>query len=843
MQRITGFINQPGGFVFSPDNRYVAIIGEPTLIAGSRTRANRVGDFEWADSQTAVIVANTQTGETLLSIPSHSTRKPEVFFSPDSQSLVVVSRFDGAGLWNIAQRKQLLSWIPTQTTTADHFSDDGNRFAFSAQTVFTEDGSKTDEWATYVIEPATATGIQKIDFEQQGSRMYVADLSGDGLYVVMAGKSIFEVFSVNDGKSFGRRGANNPESIRFVPEAARLRIKYTSRNSKRVYETPFDTNISLRPDFTPAEILRNEHLCVIKDDDVVKMTDAMTGQLLYEVEVPQYDGSFRSRSIPPGSRYWTSTIVEDNVRTFVLRDLRCGDLLWTLEGVHATPVVSETSNWIAGLDANARIQLVNLKGDCQTPQLPFTRVTGFGFSPDDKYFAYGTIESDVLLVNFDEYTQAENAEEPTSELPKPEIVEVTPNPRAATLGTATIQTVTQLGETSFVQFRIAPHEAWTPDHDGHLRFRVPASDEMALEVRINDGKGRLSPTVVKQISIRPNEYLNWDLLASFDGKAKESTRVPITGPAQRAGSFYNIATEDPYMTVRFSPNGETMVAFGSKRGILRTWKFSEPPASGLIACEPKSSGVGGFSADGSIFCSGTNGNVIQLWDVKRGKVSFTDPVEATPPVNLSEIAVHPIENYVSAPIDSETIRSWDFDGALLEDLTLSEPMTGTFSLSWADNASCFICKDETAIKTFGPSGKLLTKIDSSKYSPYCLTTDGSILCAFNGREEAIELWDTQSGELKRSYPINDADCMDVSQNDEVLAVGLYESQILILDMTTGETLIRLPCFSDNLVDVCFSTDGSKLVSNCSSGKICLWGPKTTDEKDEEETTPAPDSTP
>ena len=206
-----------------------------------------------------------------------------------------------------------------------------------------------------------------------------------------------------------------------------------------------------------------------------------------------------------------------------------------------------------------------------------------------------------------------------------------------------------------------------------------------------------------------------------------------------------------------------------------------------------------FAPDGKILAWGDEG--MRLWDANTDayKMIFTEREWGNHSIGLSPDG----KIIAMASGKGNLIRLWDMPTSE-QKLTLTGHTEDIFSLA------------------FSPDSKTLAS-----------TSD----------DDTIRLWDTQTGEDKKAFTLDSAWRRDVadwridsswcgvafSPDGKTLAGGGGEI-ILLWDVDTGKTKIRLTMPMHRVFDLVFSPDGNTLASAGFESNINLWDPHTGEHK-------------
>ena len=107
-------------------------------------------------------------------------------------------------------------------------------------------------------------------------------------------------------------------------------------------------------------------------------------------------------------------------------------------------------------------------------------------------------------------------------------------------------------------------------------------------------------------------------------------------------------------------------------------------------------------------------------------------------------------------------------------------------------------------------------ITSVAFSP-----DGATL-AGSGSDGALQLWDVDSGQFKAALEGNQITSVAFSPDGTTLAGGSWDDTIRLWDTASGQLKAALEGHADRVSSVAFSPDGTILASGSNDGTILLW---------------------
>lgn len=107
-------------------------------------------------------------------------------------------------------------------------------------------------------------------------------------------------------------------------------------------------------------------------------------------------------------------------------------------------------------------------------------------------------------------------------------------------------------------------------------------------------------------------------------------------------------------------------------------------------------------------------------------------------------------------------------------------------------------------------------ISKIAYSP-----DGTRLAV--GSSIGVWIYDIEKGKALDLFPMYGVSCLAFSPNGKTLVVGSRRHNLVLWDMTTGESLRTfINIYHSDVFSVAFSPDGENVISGHDNGFICLW---------------------
>ena len=231
-----------------------------------------------------------------------------------------------------------------------------------------------------------------------------------------------------------------------------------------------------------------------------------------------------------------------------------------------------------------------------------------------------------------------------------------------------------------------------------------------------------------------------------------------------------------------------------------------------------------FSYDGTKALSGNDDGTIHLWDVKTG--CCIQIFNSKWKTSISSVCFSPDGNKVLSGVSDGTIKLWDVKtGSCI--LTFNNMFTTT-SVS-------FVCFSPDGNKALSLHRSKMTIWDVNtgeiirdfKADSFCLSPDGNkILCITvrtHPRENSIKLWDIDSGNCIRSfngYSFNTPVVCFSPDGSKILTASDIENNMKLWDTATGRCIRTFEPVSD-IRSAFFISDGNKLVTVSKKG-IEIW---------------------
>ena len=302
---------------------------------------------------------------------------------------------------------------------------------------------------------------------------------------------------------------------------------------------------------------------------------------------------------------------------------------------------------------------------------------------------------------------------------------------------------------------------------------------------------------------------------------------------------------DLVRNVALSPDGKT-ISSTSSDGTIRFWDADTGSLQNTMTGYATVAAIT-FSPNGRTLSTEYDDNTIRLWDADTGQHIKTDNTFRD--MILSSGAVRSI---MFTP-DGKTLASTgDDDGIRLWDVSTDEHRVILRIREWGENME--FSPDGNMIAISFRKGNLIKLWDmhtkqkltltghTAEIFPLAFSPDSKTLVS-TGDDDTVRLWDVQTGEEKKVFTLDSAWRRDVadwridstwsglafSPDGKTLAVGGGEI-ILLWDIETGKTKMRITRPTHRVLDLAFSPDGKTLASGGYERFINLWDAHTGEHK-------------
>jgi WD40 repeat protein len=368
--------------------------------------------------------------------------------------------------------------------------------------------------------------------------------------------------------------------------------------------------------------------------------------------------------------------------------------------------------------------------------------------------------------------------------------------------------------------------------------------------------GKLLATAGEDRVVRLRRADDWRLLATIKGHGASVNALAwspdnqwiVTGSDDKQAKIWNVnetikadaeaggAHVDRYLATAFSERGELLAFGSSNQGRLQIVNvlagremltLREAGAQPVFAV---------FSRDARLVAAGGANNSVTIWEVATGR-----KITELAGKDQSEVALaadfSPDGRQLAFRYDTRSVKLWDVT-------TGRETLTLTAKAPGADAGEMELSQRVT----FSPSGELLAAAggDGSvvvwRLAPHNNATRPPMIfrghtdriraiafsldetrLATGGRDNQVRLWDLQERrELAMFGQTDYVQRMAFSPDGKRLITGGHDGSVKIWDAATGQQLLTLGKYKDQVTSVTFSPDGKRLATCGYDGVARLW---------------------
>jgi WD40 repeat protein len=235
-----------------------------------------------------------------------------------------------------------------------------------------------------------------------------------------------------------------------------------------------------------------------------------------------------------------------------------------------------------------------------------------------------------------------------------------------------------------------------------------------------------------------------------------------------------------------------------------------------------------YSPDGKFVVSGSADSSIKIWDLEKGRETFTLPEHEGP---VRSVAYSPDGKRIVSGSADYTVRLWDAGtGEELKALTghsnvvnaVAYSPDGRFFVSGSTDRTVKIWDAESGLP-------LRTLFGHSRWvNDVCYSPDGQLIASAS-RDGTVKLWSAETGGLLRTLSghAGEVNTVRFSPDGRLLASGSSDSAVILWDALTGGELGTLAGHDGAARTLVFSPDSRHIASASSvDSTIRIWDART-----------------
>ncbi|GAC1364204.1 MAG: NB-ARC domain-containing protein [Ktedonobacteraceae bacterium] len=279
-------------------------------------------------------------------------------------------------------------------------------------------------------------------------------------------------------------------------------------------------------------------------------------------------------------------------------------------------------------------------------------------------------------------------------------------------------------------------------------------------------------------------------------------------------------------SVSFSPDS-TLLASSSEDQTIRLWDVTTGSCLKVLEGHETRIWSVTFSPDGRLLASGGEDQEVRIWDVHSGQLhkalyGHNDWVRS--------VAFSPDGNVLASSGDDNTIRLWDVEEARCIK-TLEGHDNRVRSIAFSPDSKILVTggDDQTINLWEANTGRRIKKLHGNITRTWCVafSSDGAFVASTN-EDQSIRLWETSTGKyLKVFYEqTNWVRSIAFSPDSTLLASGGEDRVIRLWDVATGQLLKTFEGHSSWIYSVAFDPKGETLASCGEDQTVRLWDVKT-----------------
>ncbi len=306
-------------------------------------------------------------------------------------------------------------------------------------------------------------------------------------------------------------------------------------------------------------------------------------------------------------------------------------------------------------------------------------------------------------------------------------------------------------------------------------------------------------------------------IAILSGATASALRAD-TNPALALFLGYSKAVN----SVAFSANGRQAIS-GSQDNVLRVWDIPTGLLLRTLDAHANRINAVAFSRDGGKILSGASDQSVRIWSVTTGQLVTTMEGHAG---EVLSVAFSPDGMRALSGSGDKTIKLWDiatgdclktFEGHSDEVLSVAFSPDGHKALSASKDKTLKLWDVETGqvLKTLEGHADAVT---SAAFSP-----DGKLALSAS-KDKTAKLWDGEAGELLRTFEGHADEVLSAafSRDGRRILSASKDRTLKLWNAKSGEAIKTFEGHSDVVTSAVFTSDGGQALSGSWDKTLKLW---------------------